>query len=68
MPQKEGLETINELLTQRPGQKIVAISGGSSFTDTQTLQWATSLGAMDAIAKPLDTARVLTVVREVLQR
>jgi CheY-like chemotaxis protein len=59
MPGKEGLATIKELLELRPGLPIVAISAGSTFTDTETLGWAKSYGAKFTLAKPLKAAAVL---------
>jgi CheY-like chemotaxis protein len=59
MPGKEGLATIKELLELRPGLPIVAISAGSTFTDTETLGWAKSYGAAFTLAKPLKAAAVL---------
>jgi CheY-like chemotaxis protein len=66
MPGKEGLATIKELLEIRPQLPVVAISAGSTFTDTETLGWAKSYGARHALAKPLQAAAVLDIVREVL--
>ena len=66
MPGKEGLATIKELLELRPHLPVVAISAGSTFTDTETLGWAKSYGARHALAKPLQAAAVLDIVREAL--
>jgi CheY-like chemotaxis protein len=59
MPGKEGLATIKELLELRPRLPIVAMSAGSTFTDTETLGWAKSYGAAFTLAKPLKAAAVL---------
>ena len=66
MPGKEGLATIRELLELCPGLPIVAISAGSTFTDTETLGWAKSYGAAHTLAKPLKAAAVLDTLRQAL--
>ncbi|EFL52800.1 response regulator receiver protein [Solidesulfovibrio fructosivorans JJ]] len=66
MPGKEGLATIKELLEMRPGLPIVAMSAGSTFTDTETLGWARSYGAKCALAKPLQAKTVLEAVAQAL--
>lgn len=68
MPGKEGLTTIKELKAARPGVPVVAISAGSTFTDTETLDWAKDYGADRAMPKPLDRALVLQAVAELLPR
>lgn len=68
MPGKEGLSTIKELLELRPGLPIVAISAGSTFTDTETLGWAKSYGAAFTLAKPLKAASVLETLDQVFGR
>ena len=65
MPGKEGLATIKELLEIAPALPIVAISAGSTFTDTETLGWAKSYGAKYALPKPLAAAAVLDVVKRI---
>ena len=59
MPGKEGLATIKELLELAPNLPIIAISAGSTFTDTETLGWAKSYGAQYTLPKPLAAAAVL---------
>ena len=66
MPGKEGLATIRELLELAPGLPVVAISAGSTFTDTETLGWAKSYGAAYTLAKPLKAAAVLDTLRQAL--
>lgn len=66
MPGKEGLATIRDMLEHRPGFPIVAMSAGSTFTDTETLGWAKSYGASFALPKPLNADAVLETVRQAL--
>ncbi|AGW15103.1 response regulator transcription factor [Megalodesulfovibrio gigas] len=66
MPGKEGLSTIKELKAARPQLPVVAISAGSTFTDTETLDWAKDYGADRTMPKPLDRQIVIATVRELL--
>ena len=66
MPGKEGLATIREMLETRPQFPVVAMSAGSTFTDTETLGWAKSYGACYALAKPLRAEAVLDTLRQAL--
>ncbi|WP_300157662.1 response regulator [Solidesulfovibrio sp.] len=68
MPGKEGLATIKELLELAPKLPIVAISAGSTFTDTETLGWAKSYGAAEVMAKPLRAEAVLAALERLLGR
>ena len=65
MPGKEGLATIREMLELRPGFPVVAMSAGSTFTDTETLGWARSYGAGYALPKPLRAEAVLDTLRQI---
>jgi CheY-like chemotaxis protein len=54
MPQQEGIGTIRQILAERPGTKIIAISGGGRIGNTDFLQIARKMGAVDALQKPFD--------------
>jgi DNA-binding response OmpR family regulator len=54
MPQQEGIGTIRQILAERPGTKIIAISGGGRIGNTDFLQIARKMGAIDALQKPFD--------------
>jgi CheY-like chemotaxis protein len=54
MPQQEGIATIRQILAERPGTKIIAISGGGRIGNTDFLQIARKMGAVDALQKPFD--------------
>jgi CheY-like chemotaxis protein len=54
MPQQEGIGTIRQILAERPGTKIIAISGGGRIGNTDFLQIARKMGAVDALPKPFD--------------
>jgi len=66
MPEKEGIETIRELLALEPRPRIIAMSGGGRVGPVDYLEAAESLGADASLAKPFDPERVLAVVEELL--
>lgn len=66
MPDKEGLETIQELLEMHPGLKIVAMSGGGKFGPDSYLPLAQKLGAKATLQKPFMREELINTIREVL--
>lgn len=55
MPARDGLELIREIKSERPGLKVIAISGGgTAFPGLDLLGLARSLGADRAFVKPFD--------------
>src|SRR5229473_3264231 len=56
MPEKEGLETIREIRSERPDARIIAISGGARIGNMDFLDVAGKLGASEIIPKPFDPA------------
>jgi CheY-like chemotaxis protein/two-component sensor histidine kinase len=64
MPEREGLETIRELVAARPGLPIIAISGEGR----DLLPVAKLLGAHATVAKPFRAEDLLRAVRETLGR
>jgi two-component system nitrogen regulation response regulator NtrX len=65
MPHMDGLEVLGELHKRRPDLPVVMISGhGTVATAVQ----ATRLGAFDFMEKPLESDRVLLVLRNALER
>ena len=54
MPEQEGIATIRQILAERPGTKIIAISGGGRIGNTDFLSIARKMGAVDALPKPFD--------------
>ncbi|HWE76043.1 MAG TPA: response regulator [Stellaceae bacterium] len=67
MPQQEGIGTIRQLLAEFPGTKIIAISGGGRIGNTDFLQIARKLGAVDALPKPFDPDDLLGRIRSCLE-
>ena len=67
MPEKEGIETIMELVRESPDVRIIAISGGGQATPGSTcLHLAKRLGAATTLAKPFSKQELLNAVQEVL--
>jgi len=67
MPQQEGIATIRQILTERPGTKIIAISGGGRIGNTDFLQIARKMGAVDALQKPFDPDDLLGRINKCLK-
>lgn len=66
MPEKEGLETIQELRRNHPGIKIIAISGGGQIGPADYLDIARRFGARRTFSKPFDRKELLRAVDELL--
>lgn len=67
MPEKEGIETIQELKQDFSDVKIIAISGGGRVGPEDYLQLAKMLGAQRTLTKPVDRDELLKVVEELLE-
>lgn len=67
MPEKNGIETILELLTLTPGIPIIAMSGGGQTKRLDLLGNATMLGALLTIEKPFTLSEMLAVVERALR-
>ena len=66
MPEKEGLETIDEIKRLRPQTKIIAISGGGRMDPDDYLTIAKSVGADRSLLKPFDIQHLVDLVAELL--
>lgn len=66
MPEKEGLESIIEIIQKYPGIKILAISGGGSSGSEQYLEMASNLGAHATLSKPFDKNELLEKMNELI--
>jgi DNA-binding response OmpR family regulator len=67
MPQQEGIGTIRQILAERPGTKIIAISGGGRIGNTDFLSIARKMGAVDALPKPFDPDDLLGRINNCLK-
>ncbi|HEX6070551.1 MAG TPA: sigma-54 dependent transcriptional regulator, partial [Longimicrobiaceae bacterium] len=65
MARMDGLETLTRLREQDPGALVVMISGHGTI---ETAVEATRRGAYDFLEKPLDTDRILLLLRNALQQ
>ena len=65
MPDKDGIETINELKSEFPRIGIIAVSGGGSRTGSDFLGVARQLGAAKTLRKPFDLDELLEAVRRI---
>lgn len=66
MPEKEGLESIIEIIQKYPGVKILAVSGGGSSGSPHYLEMARSLGAHATLAKPFDDKTLIDKINELI--
>jgi two-component system, NtrC family, nitrogen regulation response regulator NtrX len=65
MPRMDGLEVLTRIREEHPGAVVVMISGHGTI---DTALEATRRGAYDFLEKPLDTDRILLVMRNALQQ
>lgn len=65
MPDKEGMELIQDLRKKNPGVKIIAMSGGLHAPHTY-LPMAQYLGAECTLAKPFSGDELFAAIRSVL--
>lgn len=66
MPEKNGIETIVELLSHSPGMRIIAMSGGGQTKRLDLLGNAQMLGAVLTIEKPFTLNEMMSMVRQAL--
>ena len=66
MPDKDGLELIQEVRRLNPGAKIIAMSGGGQIGSQEYLSWAKKFGAKHHLSKPIPRKELLEVVEAVL--
>jgi len=67
MPEKNGIETIVELLAHSPGMRIIAMSGGGQTKRLDLLGNASMLGAVLTIEKPFTLNEMMSMVRQALK-
>ena len=64
MPEKDGMETIKEILAERPDMPIVAMSGGGHRFPEYFLPKAHDAGARTCLRKPFRGSELIKVVAE----
>ena len=67
MPEKEGLETIMDIMSRNPGSKVIAISGGGRSSAGSYLKTAEYFGAVRSFQKPFDKNEFLEAVRDLVK-
>jgi DNA-binding NtrC family response regulator len=68
MPNKDGIQTIVELLTHSPGVPIIAMSGGGQTKRLDLLGNLTLLGTVLTIEKPFTLGEMMSVVSRALKQ
>lgn len=66
MPEMEGIETIRELRKIKPDARIIAFSGGGSFSPDSYLNIAASMGAQYTFQKPISIKELSKAVKDLL--
>jgi DNA-binding response OmpR family regulator len=66
MPGKEGIATILELREANPDTRILAMTGGGTFSAADVLRIAELLGADNSITKPFAPAALVSMVERCL--
>jgi DNA-binding NtrC family response regulator len=67
MPEKDGIETIIELLSHTPGVRIIAMSGGGQTKRLDLLGNVALLGSVLTIEKPFTLTEMMTMVSRALR-
>ncbi len=62
MPEKEGIETIQELRQKSSGVRIIAISGGGRISPEEYLDWAKRFGVHCTFTKPINRDELLSTL------
>lgn len=68
MPEKEGIETIRQILAEQPTARIMAVSGGGRHGNMDFLSAARKLGAMEVLEKPFEPDELVSRVARCLKR
>jgi two-component system, chemotaxis family, chemotaxis protein CheY len=68
MPEKDGLEVVRELTALYPAVKIIALSGGDSTGNFNSLSDAKLFGALRTLPKPFRHAELLSAINELLAK
>jgi CheY-like chemotaxis protein len=68
MPEQDGIGVIMAMRRERPGVKIIAMSGGGRVGKADFLSIAKMVGADAVISKPFDINELVTMIRGQLPR
>lgn len=67
MPEKDGIQTIIELLSYTPGMRIIAMSGGGQTKRLNLLGNMALLGSILTVEKPFTLDEMISAVNRALQ-
>ena len=67
MPNKEGLETIEDIRKVDRNIPILAVSGGGKTMPDMNLTIAKMMGATDTLAKPFDSITLIHKIQNILR-
>lgn len=68
MPTMDGIELVLRIVEQRPGLKVIAISGGGLVPKDELLTDARLLGAVDVLEKPFDIGELFEHVERAIEK
>ncbi|WP_027722608.1 response regulator [Maridesulfovibrio zosterae] len=68
MPEKEGVQTVRELMKENPDIKIIAVSGGSSSANYDSLDWIKMFGVKYTFTKPFNSKAIIAAVNDLLSQ
>lgn len=66
MPEKDGIQLMNEVRRKYPDVRVVAMSGGGHVAREQYLRIARGLGAHAVLEKPFSNQALVDLVEQVL--
>ncbi|SME92680.1 response regulator [Desulfovibrio gilichinskyi] len=66
MPEKEGVQTVRELIKENPDVKIIAVSGGSSSANYDSLDWIKMFGVKYTFTKPFNSKAIISAIDDLL--
>ncbi|WP_291327726.1 response regulator [Desulfovibrio sp. UCD-KL4C] len=66
MPEKEGVQTVRELIKENPEVKIIAVSGGSSSANYDSLDWIKMFGVKYTFTKPFNSKAIISAIDDLL--
>jgi len=66
MPEQDGIEVMLALRREAPQLKVIAMSGGGRFKQTEVLEMAEVLGAVATLSKPFALDKMLEAVKQAL--
>jgi DNA-binding NtrC family response regulator len=67
MPEKEGLEVIQEIRAGHPDTKLIAMTGGGYGSASTYLSWAKTFGVQQTLTKPFSRDELLSAIATVLK-